>query len=304
MWNPKSYFVDMNEILSRIARFITRFYGNNPPNPDLNQVDPPTSAEDEDTGSPAPDPSQPSAGAPQDSADLRPDDPVTIIELPVQEDPVDTALSDPAPGVTDRKQRYLWCIDNGHGALTRGKRSPLMEDGQQLLEYEFNRDVTSRIFVRLHQLGVAYYNVVPEVQVGNFLLERVRRVNDLESELPKLFVSVHANAGPAPSLQDYTSNSSRGVETWHYFGSTRGRDLAAIFQRHLVEQTGLKNRQLRAKRMGQFYVLRATTMPAVLTESGFYNNRLELPLMLTDAFRKRVAEAHVLAILEVERVGI
>ena len=55
---------------------------------------------------------------------------------------------------------------------------------------------------------------------------------------------------------------------------------------------------------GQFYVLRATRMPAILTENGFYNNRFELPIMITDAFKDQVAEAHVQAILEVDRDGI
>jgi N-acetylmuramoyl-L-alanine amidase len=210
-------------------------------------------------------------------------------------------INPPAP---EYRARYMWCIDNGHGALTAGKRSPVLPDGTQLLEYEFNRDIAARIFTELDRLGVAYYNVLPEVQVGNYLVERVDRANRLSSSLPKLFVSLHGNAGPAPTLQDFTADSVRGIETWFYHGSTRGRKLAAVFQRHLIEQTGMANRHLRSKVTGQFYVLRATRMPAILTENGFYNNRFDLPIMLTDAFRQTVANAHVAAITEVERDGV
>jgi len=151
---------------------------------------------------------------------------------------------------------------------------------------------------------VAYYNVIPEVQVGNFLTERVERANRLSTALPKIFISIHANAGPAPSLEDFTDDRIRGIETWHFHGSSKGRQIAAVFQRHLIEQTGFVNRHLRSKVTGQFYVLRATRMPAILTENGFYNNRFDLEIMLTDTFRQQVADAHVAAILEIERNGI
>ena len=315
----------MNEMLSRIVDLIAALFGDTsgrPPRPvPLPPALPP----------PAPTPPAADPDEPQDAADLRTDDPIVVTHEaepprpdqngpdydPTPRPPYEDVTDEPPnatgesrkpsvihPPAPEYRARYLWCIDNGHGALTRGKRSPVMEDGRQLLEYRFNRDVTARIFARLEQIGVAYYDVVPEVEVGNFLRERARRVNNLSSALPKLFVSVHGNAGPAPSLQDYTGDGSRGVETWYYHGSVNGRNLAAVFQRHLVERTGLKNRHLRSKVSGQFYVLRATRMPAILTENGFYNNRVELPLMLTEAFRQQVAEAHVAAILEVERDGL
>lgn len=215
-----------------------------------------------------------------------------------------TGTGKPNPPSPEYRARYMWCIDNGHGALTAGKRSPVLPDGRQLLEYEFNRDITLRIFAELDRIGVAYFNVIPEVEIGNYLVERVDRANRLSTALPKLFLSIHGNAGPAPTLQDFTDDSVQGIETWYYHGSTRGRNLAAVFQRNLIEETRMNNRHLRSKVTGQFYVLRATRMPAILTENGFYNNRFDLERMLTDEFRQQVADAHVQAILEVDRDGI
>lgn len=311
----------MDRFLQAIVDFIGTMFGDTPQRPRTPASLPP--------GLPPAEPVPPRAdpNEPQDSADLSPEDPVIVnheMEETRDEDgqeyepvsappPLDEteenagpspSTGGPTPPGPEHRVRYLWCIDNGHGALTRGKRSPVLEDGRQLLEYEFNRDVASRIFTRLDQIGIAYFEVVPEVQVGNFLKERVRRVNHLSSALPKLLVSIHANAGPAASLQDYTGDGIRGIETWFFHRSTKGRNMAAIFQRHLIKRTGLKNRHLRSKVRGQFYVLRASRMPAILTENGFYNNRIELPLMLTDAFRQQVADAHVSAILEIEASGL
>ena len=51
-----------------------------------------------------------------------------------------------------------WCLDNGHGKKTAGKRSPVFDDGEtQLFEYEFNRDIVRRIIIELDKVGVQYY---------------------------------------------------------------------------------------------------------------------------------------------------
>lgn len=323
----------MNDFLQVLTDILAVLFGDTPERPRKPQPLPPAL--------PPPGPPKPEADPdePQDSADITGADPVVIsheAESPRNNDgpefdanpappPGEAKAGDkpsagdnsdippitdprnpnrPNPRSPDYKGKYMWCIDNGHGALTSGKRSPVLPDGRQLLEYEFNRDITARIFSELDRIGVAYFNVIPEVQVGNFLLERVDRANRLSSALPKLFVSIHGNAGPAPSPQDFTNDAFKGIETWYYHGSTKGRRMAAIFQRHLVDTTGMHNRHLRSKVTGQFYVLRATRMPAILTENGFFNNRFDLERMLTPEFRQLVADAHVQAILEIDRDGI
>ena len=314
----------MQEFLHAIVDFLAVLFGDQPERPrppgPLPPALPPA----------APPTPQADPNEPQDSTDVDLDDPVVVShegedlptrpdadefdpipapppgeeQPPLSPDDKPTTPPRPVPPAPEYRARYLWCIDNGHGALTNGKRSPVLDDGTQLLEYAWNRDVSARIFAQLDRIGVAYYNVTPEVNIGNFLTERVNRANRVSSALPKLFVSIHANAGPAPTLQDFTNDAFRGIETWYYHGSSKGRKLASVFQRHLIERTGMVNRHLRSKMTGQFYVLRATRMPAILTENGFYNNRLDLPLMLTDAFKQDVADAHVQAILEIDRDGL
>ncbi|RMG81689.1 MAG: hypothetical protein D6714_12550, partial [Bacteroidetes bacterium] len=50
------------------------------------------------------------------------------------------------------QSRYLWCLDNGHGKLQAGKRSPVFRykgKDVQFFEYEFNRDIVERIMKAL-----------------------------------------------------------------------------------------------------------------------------------------------------------
>ncbi len=213
---------------------------------------------------------------------------------------------DPTPPAPVHTPRFMWCLDNGHGKLQPGKRSPVFElDGKQVqfFEYEFNRDIVVRITKALDERGVRYFEVVPEVEeVGSFLEERVKRVNELQSDLPKLFVSVHSNAGPA-GADGWVADSIRGVETWHAHGSVKGKHMAMVFQRHLVATTGLRDRGIKTTKEKNLYVLVKTIPPAILTENGFFNNKLEVLELMKDSVRQKIADAHVAAIMEIEENG-
>ncbi|MFN7117634.1 MAG: N-acetylmuramoyl-L-alanine amidase [Saprospiraceae bacterium] len=265
---------------------------------------------------PRPQPSAPETQIPQDASEVQPDSLVVVanemdriiippnepdkeadddvaVEPPKQETPapqpeppkpttppqpevVPTPQPEPGTDLPKHKPRYLWCLDNGHGKKTPGKRSPLFDDGKtRFMEYEFNRDIVKRIIEQLDEVGVKYFNVVPEVDIDDFLAGRVERANNKKSELPKLFVSVHSNASPAANMNTWGLPTVSGIETWYYHGSRRGQKLAAIFHKYLIDETGFKNRHLKSKPEGQFYVLRKTNMTSILTENGFYNNKME-----------------------------
>lgn len=214
-----------------------------------------------------------------------------------------TTTTPPQPAAPASKGRYLWCLDNGHGKKTPGKRSPLFDDGKtRFFEYEFNRDIVQRIREALDKYDVKYYITVPEVDIDDFLKGRVDRANNLKSDLPKIFVSVHANAAPAASSESWAPAS--GIETWFFHGSKRSQKLASVFQKYLIKKTGFRNRNIKSQPTGQFYVLRNTNMPAVLTENGFYNNKVEAAELMKPEVRQKIADAHVAAILEIEKSGL
>ncbi len=238
--------------------------------------------------------------------------PTEIVEDEIEEEEKEEKPEDPEKEEEKEEEakpasqsRYLWCLDNGHGKQTAGKRSPVFDDGEtQFFEYEFNRDIVKRIIHQLDELGIQYYNVVPEVDVDNFLKERVERANDKESALPKLFVSVHSNAAPTPSSSSWAEASISGIETWFFHTSKKGRLMASVFQRYLVKATGWGNRHIKSRPNRQFYVLANTSMPAVLTENGFYNNKAQALDLMKDEVRQQIADAHVKAIKEIEEKGL
>ncbi len=202
--------------------------------------------------------------------------------------------------------RFLWCLDNGHGRLQAGKRSPVWEDGKQLEEWRYTRQIVKKIIQRLEIIGIQFFNVVPEEDVGSFLPERVDRADSKQSDLglKKIYVSIHGNAAGVPEAS--------GVECWHFLGSSEGKKLASVFQKHIFQS--LKNseydhtwedRGIRtlSPASRNFFVLRETSMPAVLTENGFYTHRDECQLMMNPDVQQIIADAHVAAILEIEQNG-
>ena len=84
---------------------------------------------------------------------------------------------------------------------------------------------------------------------------RVKFANDTKADL---FVSIHLNADE--------QRKGRGAETYCYPGSIEGQKLATAVQASLVWNTELRDRGVK---QAEFYVLRNTTMPAILVEAGF-----------------------------------
>jgi N-acetylmuramoyl-L-alanine amidase len=256
---------------------------------------------------------------PQDGADMpleELDEDVVLVNVEVdvpviEEAPVTTSEPDAPTNTTDpdspkettptHTPRYLWILDNGHGQKTKGKRSPKWEDGKQVLEYELNRGVVKKIIESLEAKGVQYHNLVPEENVGNILKTRVARANALKvtSDLPPVYISIHSNAGPEDQPGNWSS--AKGIETWYYRTSLDGRKIAKIFQKNLISKTKWSNRGVRTGMA--FYVLKYTSMPAILTENGFFNHQIEGRKLLKEETRQLIADAHVNAIIEIEKYG-
>lgn len=213
------------------------------------------------------------------------------------EEPLDATIA--------HEPRYLWCLDNGHGKATPGKRSGLFEDGTRLFEYELNRGLNQFLMEKLDDAGVQYFNIVPEVEGDISLATRVSRANNKATDLQggKIYLSIHANANGSSG---WDAQNVRGVETWFYGGSSRGKKIASAFQRAIIEDMGWKDRFLKFHEpySRSFYVLRNTNMPAILVENGFFSSRDDAKLLRLDAHREQIANAYVKAILEIEKNGI
>ena len=96
------------------------------------------------------------------------------------------------------------------------------------------------------------------------------RVNDANRWGADYFISLHTNASE--------QSTATGVEGYAYAQGTRAFALGEDILTNLSDTTGLRNRGMKAR--PSLYVLRKTSMPAVLVELGFITNPRDASLML------------------------
>ena len=183
-------------------------------------------------------------------------------------------------------------IDNGHGIETPGKRSP---DGV-LREYAWNRLIASRIVDRLLSLGLDAELLVPE-ETDIPLPERCRRVNEWCRQLGKdnvLLISIHCNAAGRGDRW----LSARGWCAYTTRGNTRADALATSL--YNAAQAHLPGHRLRTDYTDadpdlekDFYLLRHTSCPAVLTENLFMDNTSDCAFLLSPEGQQALVDLHV-----------
>ncbi len=166
-------------------------------------------------------------------------------------------------------------IDPGHGGADCGAVGP---GGTR--EKDVNLAVAKLLFRYLDPVADVRLTRSDDRHLGESesadLAERVRIA---EAWRASYFISLHCNAAPG---------GGRGVETYAYKPGGEGERLARAIQKGLVEATGFPDRGVK---FADYYVLRKTSMPAVLVEMGFISNPEEERLLGNPAFQDRLAWA-------------
>lgn len=184
-------------------------------------------------------------------------------------------------------------IDNGHGSNTPGKRSP---DGR-LREYAYTREIASRLEMELRKNGIDAERIVKE-EIDVPLAERCRRANEYKAS-EAILVSIHCNA--AGNGSDWMS--ARGWEAWTSVGKTKADKLATCLYEDAEHcLPGMKMRKDMADgdldKESQFYILRHTNCPAVLTENLFQDNREDVEFLLSEEGKRAIVSLHVWGIMK------
>ena len=188
-------------------------------------------------------------------------------------------------------------IDNGHGQLTAGKRSP---DGQ-FREYWYNRIVARRVTAKLQALGYDAELLVPEDDDIS-LKERCRRVNTwclLHGKANAICVSIHFNA--YGNGKEWTQPSGWSIYTSE--GNTAADELANCIAEAAAKH--LPSMKLRGDYSDGdidyeegFYILKHTMCPAVLTENGYMTNEKECRWLQTEEAIESIVMTHMEGITE------
>jgi N-acetylmuramoyl-L-alanine amidase len=159
-------------------------------------------------------------------------------------------------------------IDAGHGGFDRGGIPR-----QRVAEKTVALDVAQRLRKKLREAG---YQVIM-TRDSDFFVPLPTRVAVANAHRDAIFVCIHFNAS--------TRAGANGIETYYY--SNESARLAANIHRHVVAGTTSENRGIRRR---GYYVLRRTSIPAVLVECGFLTNPTEARLALQSSYRDRLAD--------------
>ena len=188
-------------------------------------------------------------------------------------------------------------VDNGHGLMTTGKRSP---DGL-FREAFYNREIARKVVADLLDRNLDAELLVPEDD-DIPLSERVRRVNAHCLALGKknvIVVSIHVNA--AGNGTKWLNATGWSVYTCK--GQTESDRLAECLCEAAIKN--FPGRRIRTDFSDsdsdweeQFYILRKSWCTAVLTENFFMDSRSDLEYLQSRAGKQAVVDTHVEGIVE------
>ena len=195
---------------------------------------------------------------------------------------------------------YTLLLDPGHGKDTPGKRSPILPDRRQLLEWQFSRDLAWEIEAFAINYAFKVVRIVTE-DIDIPLSNRAARVNDYIKKHPDekcVLISLHGNA--AGNGGNWMA--ARGWEAWTTVGKTNSDKLAEELyaSAEAIFPTGTKLRTDKSDgdkdKEKNFTVIYKANCPAVLTENFFYDNIYDCEYMLSRQGLRDMAEVHLTAV--------
>ena len=161
-------------------------------------------------------------------------------------------------------------IDQGHNPQNPNAGA----EGNGLREQDLVYTIGQELATLLRRNGnfeVRLSRPTPDTLLGSTnATSLAARVNDANRWGADYFISLHTNASE--------QSAATGVEGYAYAQGTRGFALGEDILTNLSDTTGLRNRGMKAR--PSLYVLRKTSMPAVLVELGFITNPRDASLML------------------------
>ena len=171
-------------------------------------------------------------------------------------------------------------IDAGHGLRTAGKQTP-----NGVKEWTLNDKVRDKIVAILKDYDVEL--IFPDNDEGNTDEALSKRRSMYVNQKVDAMVSIHHNAhlgvwGTATGVGVYIDKNATAAD----------KELANLIYSKLPAYTGLRGRGINK---ANFTVIYQNTVPAVLVEGGFMDNKKDYAVITSDsgqlAYAKAVAEA-------------
>ena len=184
----------------------------------------------------------------------------------------------------------LIAIDAGHYLGTPGKRCLKSIDPGETREWILNSRVADKVQARL--AGYDCQTMRVDDPTGQTEIDLVARVNAANLARADIYLSIHHNAG-------INGGSGGGIVVYVCPGV--GEDTTSLQRavyEHTVASTGLRGNRSQPLGVAAFYVIKYTTMPAVLGEFGFMDSTTDTPIILTEAYAEKLADGIVAALVE------
>lgn len=167
-------------------------------------------------------------------------------------------------------------LDPGHGGTDNGA------SGNGLQE----KDITLAIAQHIRSiLNSDYEDVDVKMSRSNDKTVSLnQRTNEANNWGADYFLSIHCNSfnGSAQGYEDFIHSSLSD--------SSKTASYQNTMHKAVLNQIQLNDR---GQKKDNLHVLRESTMPALLTENGFIDNKDDAALMEDDSWRKKVAQGHV-----------
>ena len=188
-------------------------------------------------------------------------------------------------------------LDNGHGLNTPGKRSP---DGT-LIEAIYTRQLVKDLALELEKHGHTVHILVPEPEdiPLNVRVYRVNAICRAEGIKNTILVSIHINAAGNGSKWA----TATGWSCYTCKGQTESDHLADCLCEAAIKN--FPGRRIRTDFSDgdsdweeNFYLLRNTRCPAVLTENFFMDSRSDLEYLQSRAGKQAIIDTHTEAIID------
>lgn len=191
-------------------------------------------------------------------------------------------------------------LGTAHLKSTPGKCSP----DKKFFEYQYSREVCKAIRDILKNSG---YNVFIDIEDDDLqvnqsqeLCLRCKVVNDLQKVYKNcIYVSIHVNA----ASNDGKWHNATGWEAYTSVGVTSADRLAECLYKSAKKN--LIGKKLRVDKTDgdqdkeyNFYVLKHTLCPAVLTENFFQDSKSDVQYLTSDEGFHQIVRTHVEGILD------
>lgn len=190
---------------------------------------------------------------------------------------------------------FKLALTAGHYLYTAGKRCLKSIDPNETREWWLNDRIVDRIEVLLSEYdGIEVLRLDDTTGKTDITLsQRTTKANKFKADF---YLSVHHNAG-------VSGGSGGGIQAYVYT-SVDSTTLAwqKELYNELIKLTGLRGNRSNTMPKANLHEVRETNMPAVLLELGFMDSITDTPIILTQDFAYKCAQACVNVI--VARAGL